>query len=225
MGRRDTREKRCERCRINMKWCFCDVLVPTHYETPVTMLVHHREKWLTSNTAHFANLCLSNSRLLMRGLPDDDISYEQLISGDREPIFLFPDDDAIELDDSFPHANYHLIVPDGTWRQAKKFKRRIPEFKNIKTVKLPVGRPSRYLLRRQGHEEGLSTFEAIARALGFIEKEPKVEKHLDDIFKVIVKNTMMSRFGLPLGREELYPKLLQQYLLDSSSKTKVKNTL
>lgn len=187
--------------------------------------MHHREKWLTSNTAHFANLCLTNSKVIMRGHRDEDIDYDSIVSGERTALFLFPDEDAIELDENFPKGNYHLVVPDGTWRQAKKFKRRIPAFKDIQTVKLPAGQPSRYLLRRQEYEAGLSTFEAISRALALVEKNPEINQSLDTIFKVVVKNTMMSRFGLPLGREDLYPKLLQQFLIDSSDKIKVKNTL
>lgn len=224
MGRRDTRDQRCKRCRINTNWCFCDALTPLENRTPVTILMHHREKWLTSNTAVFAQYCLKNSQLLMRGTQNDDISYLDLISGEREALFLFPDEDAVSLDEHFPQGNYHLIVPDGTWRQAKKFKRRIPEFKNIKTVKIPPGKPSRYLLRRQGAEEGLSTFEAISRALGAIDSK-EIENQLEDIFKVIVRNSMMSRLGLPLDKVERYPALLQQYLIDSAEKTVVSPTL
>ena len=187
--------------------------------------MHHRERWLTSNTAHYANLCLENSQVIQRGMPDDPTEYKEFLDPNREPLFLFPDDDAIELGPNFPKKDYQLIVPDGTWRQAKKFKRRIPEFENIKTIKIPAGKPSRYLLRRQGHEEGLSTFEAISRALGHIDKLPSIEFELDEIFKTIVKRTMMSRFGLPKEREDRYQELLQQYLIDSSSKIRVPSTL
>lgn len=158
-------------------------------------------------------------------MPDDPTEYAGFLDAEREPLFLFPDEEAVELSDDFPTGKYQLIVPDGTWRQAKKFKRRIPEFKNIKTVKIPAGLHSRYLLRRQGHEEGLSTFEAIARALGHIDELPTIESDLDEIFKIIVKRTMMSRFGLPIEREERYQELLQQYLIDSSSKIRVPSTL
>ncbi len=187
--------------------------------------MHHREKWLTSNTAHFANLCLKDSQIIQRGMIGDTTDFSGLVDGEREALFLFPDESAVELDENFPMGNYHLIVPDGTWRQAKKFKRRIPEFKEIRTVKIPAGRPSRYLLRRQGNEEGLSTYEAIARDLGYLEHDSQLEAKLDDIFKVIVKRTMMSRFGLPKDREDLYSELLEQYLIDSSSKIKVPSTL
>ena len=198
MGRRDTRNKRCKRCRINSKWCFCHGLIPQLNKTPVTILMHHRERWLTSNTAHFATLCLSNSDLIQRGLKHEENDYAKLVNSPKEALFLFPDEDAITLDENFPAGDYHLIVPDGTWNQAKKFKRRIPEFENIKTVKIPNGEPSHYLLRRQGVEGGLSTYEAISRALRVLDSDPALGDKLDEIFKLIVKNTMMSRFGLPL---------------------------
>lgn len=188
--------------------------------------MHHREKWLTSNTAHFAELCLSNAEIIIRGQSKDEVDYTKLLDPRKgKALFLFPDEDAITLDENFPLGDYHLIVPDGTWRQAKKFKRRIPEFKEITTVKLPMGRPSRYLLRRQESEAGLSTFEAIARSLSLLDKDAAIERDLDNIFKVIVKHTMMGRLGLPLEREDLYSELLAKYLKESSSKIKVPSTL
>lgn len=225
MGRRETREQRCKRCRINHQWCFCHLLVSRTHKTPVTILMHHREKWLTSNTAHFAELCLDKAKIMQRGLPGDDSDYDKLLSTDKEPLFLFPEEDSEVLSEDFPLGEYHLIVPDGTWRQAKKFKRRIPEFKNIRTVKLPPSRPSRYLLRRQSTEGGLSTFEAISRALGILEGNKQIDMDLDEIFEKIVKYTMMSRLGLPKEREDLYPALLERFLKHSALKIKVPSTL
>lgn len=225
MGRRETRDKRCQRCRINFNWCFCEYLVPQPHNIPVTILMHHREKWLTSNTAHFAELCLENAKIIQRGAPGIEVNYQELVGLKKEPLFLFPDEDSELLGEDFPTGDYHLIVPDGTWSQAKKFKRRIPEFKNIRTVKLGPSTPSRYLLRRQGAEGGLSTFEAISRSLAFLEKKPELNKDLDSIFEVFVKRTMMSRLGLPLEREELYPALLERYLRVSSPKIRVSSTL
>jgi DTW domain-containing protein YfiP len=187
--------------------------------------MHHREKWLTSNTAYFANLCLDNTKVIQRGLPDDEANYKELMSLRSEPLFLFPDEDSEVLTENFPQGDYHLIVPDGTWRQAKKFKRRIPEFKNIRTVKLPPSRPSRYLLRRQATVGGLSTFEAISRALALLERRPELDIELDAIFGRIVKSTMMSRLGIPKDREDLYPELLSRYLDNSALKIRVPSTL
>lgn len=225
MGRRETRDQRCQRCRINHQWCFCEHLVSQPHDIPVTILMHHREKWLTSNTAHFAELCLDKTKIVQRGLPDDPAHYQELLELKKEPLFLFPDEESEVITEDFPLGDYHLIVPDGTWRQAKKFKRRIPEFKNIRTVKLGTTSPSRYLLRRQGAEGGLSTFEAISRALALLEKKPHLNEKLDSIFEVIVKNTMMSRLGLPLDREDLYPALLERYLKHSASKIRIPSTL
>jgi DTW domain-containing protein YfiP len=187
--------------------------------------MHHREKWLTSNTAHFVELCLDNAKIVQRGIKGEEVDYHALLSLKKEPLFLFPDEDSVTLTEDFPLDEYHLIVPDGSWSQAKKFKRRIPEFKNIRTVKLGKTTPSRYLLRRQGIEGGLSTFEAISRALSLIDKNPLLDKTLDSIFEVFVRNTMMSRLGLPIERIDLYPALLERYLKVSAQKIKVPSTL
>ena len=87
---------------------------------------------------------------------------------------------------------FTLIVPDGNWRQASKMGRRIVGLKNVPQIKLPVGAPTQYFLRRAPQEHCLSTIEAIARALGIIEGPP-VQEALEKLFRLMVKNTIGTR--------------------------------
>ena len=99
--------------------CFCDQIVEHETQTRVSVIMHHREKHLTSNTAKLATLTLKNAAIYMRGLPEDPFSLDKLnLEAGTLPLYLFPDEDALELNDEFlaKHPGpYHLIVPDGTW--------------------------------------------------------------------------------------------------------------
>ena len=70
--------------------------------------------------------------------------------------------------------------------------RQIAELRDVPRVKLPVGAPSQFRLRHEHREDGMSTFEAIARSLGIIEGS-NVQQELEAIFKIRVERTLWSR--------------------------------
>ena len=160
--------------------------------------MHYRELRLPTNTGRLAHLCLPNSQLLVRGLKDAPLDLTETRAWSGTPLLLSADADA-QLDEDFvktspaPHV---LVVTDGSWRQASKASKREPALRDLRRVRLPVTTPSRYHLRREPHIEGLSTIEAIARALGALES-PEVQAELERIFSLMVERTMRSR-GTPL---------------------------
>ena len=85
-----------------------------------------------------------------------------------------------------------MIIPDGNWRQAKRVKKREAAFKDMVTVKLPDSFKGEYKLRQALHPEWLSTFEAVAHALGILESTQVTEK-LMAFFRVWVKTTLYNR--------------------------------
>lgn len=171
--RRSTHGKRCLRCRINKSMCFCDQIVEHDTSTIISIIMHHREEHLTSNTAKLATMTLKNATIHPRGLPLAPFSLELLkISPDVLPLYLFPDEDAVELNDQFRLTHpgpYQLIIPDGTWSQAMKVRRREPGLSEILCVKLPASVKGEYKLRRGVRADGVCTFEAIAYALEVLE--------------------------------------------------------
>lgn len=158
--------------------------------------MHHREKHLTSNTAKLALLTLENAKIFERGLPESPFSLEQLNLDDKStPLYLFPDEDAEVLDGNFLIYNpgpYHLIIPDGTWNQAKKVRRRVSGLSEIKCVKLSDEVIGEYKLRRGVREDGVCTFEAIAYALKILENE-KLFEELIKIFRIMNSRVAKSR--------------------------------
>lgn len=194
--RRSTQGKRCLRCRINKILCFCDQILEHQTKTRVSIIMHHREKHLTSNTAKLAELTLTNAQIYQRGLPEAPFSLEQLnISADTLPLYLFPDEDAVELNDEFLETHpgpFHLIVPDGTWNQAKKVRRREPGLSEILCVKLSETVKGEYKLRRGVRDDGVCTFEAIAYALEVLENKT-VSDDLLRQFRIMNNRVAKSR--------------------------------
>ena len=158
--------------------------------------MHHSEKHLTSNTAKLALLTLEGANIFERGLQDSPFTLDQLeINDGGLALYLFPDKDAEILDSKFLQTNpgpYHLIIPDGTWNQAKKVRRRVAGLSEIKCVKLSDDVVGEYKLRKGVREDGVCTFEAIAYALRVLEGEELFE-YLIKIFRIMNSRVAKSR--------------------------------
>lgn len=205
-GRRTTHALRCPKCKIHKSHCFCDKLVKHPTKTIVTFLMHHREEHLTSNTVNLGLMTLENVEVFLRGLPEDPFQLEKLEIDTTKttPLFLFPAEDAIDLtEENLQLLNpnnlpIRLIVPDGTWSQAKKVYRRDFVTNNttglkIPAVKLAAAVSGNYQLRKSPREDGLSTFEAVAHALSVTEKNPELTKDLLKMFTVMVERMIKTR--------------------------------
>ena len=162
--------------------------------------MHWRESRLTTNTANLAKLALPSCEIRLRG--DKKTAVDRASAGPSLPEFdpanaalLFPTEDSIELNEETAKQfskGLTLIVPDGSWRQAQRVPVREAAIKNIPKLRLPPGPPSNFRLRHSPHEQNVSTFEAIARALGILEGK-EVQKQLEDIFLVMVERVLWAR--------------------------------
>lgn len=175
-------------------------------------MAHHVEAKRSTNTARLACRLLG-AELVLRGLRGTPAS-----PGDRPPdgaLVLFPSGRrAIAPAD----AGRPLLVPDGSWAQAKRLARFDPLLAGAEEVALPAGPPSRYLLRREPSPASLSTFEAIARALGVLEGAD-VEEALLETFDRFVRRAFELRYGAPPGAElPAFPDAARAAGLRSSSR-------
>lgn len=165
----DSISRRCPDCKIVKGLCFCSDRINIDTKTQVIFLMHHREKHLTTNTATMAQKILNNSELLMYGLKDQPLKID--FKSDIKYFFLYPSEDATLIDqidfDSYP--NKSLIIPDGSWRQAKKMHAHSPDFKNIECISIKNTPVSLYLLKHEHQAHYLSTYEACAWALKYLE--------------------------------------------------------
>jgi DTW domain-containing protein YfiP len=202
---------RCRRCRLHTDLCACDLLAPQAIATRLVLVAHRFEGRKPTNTGHLAVACLQGARMCLRGqlgVADEPVTWEPT----SQPIFLFPCPEARPLDEwlaAQPRAprDVTLIVPDGTWRQAKRVRRRVTGLADIPAVRLPSIFPSHYRLRRAHAGDQLATLEAVARALGILEG-PTIEAHLLRVFRTVVDRTLWSNGriasadvtgGIPVG--------------------------
>ena len=84
-----------------------------------------------------------------------------------------------------------LIVPDGTWRKARKIVHLNPVLGTLPRLSLPPGEPSEYRVRKAPGGAAVSTIEAIARALKALEPEGDFEPLLRP-FRVLVEQQITA---------------------------------
>lgn len=182
--------------------------------------MHWKEANRTTNTAKLATLALPNSEIRVRGDRRHPLSPEGLLTDGCQSLLLFPATDAVELSPELVTSigrPIHLLVADGSWKQARKVATREAFLKEVPRVKLGPGAPSSYLLRQTPHREKLSTFEAIARALGVIEG-PEAQLPLEALFETLIERTLWSRGLLPLSmcKTEIPQEAIQAFLDDGA---------
>ena len=198
--RRGAVSRRCKVCKINYKLCFCNDVYKVENQNHVSIIMHKAERFLPSNTVNLLKLGLENIDVTIRGGLGFKLEDEfQFIEG-ATSIYLFPSEDAEVLSqeslERLGAKKIQLIVPDGTWRQAKKIHRREKLLADIPCFKLETGSPSIYELRTQISEHGLSTAEAVAHAMGVIEGEDVKEKLLKNV-EIMNERVMISRHSYP----------------------------
>ncbi|MEZ4813779.1 MAG: tRNA-uridine aminocarboxypropyltransferase [Bdellovibrionota bacterium] len=200
-NRRKKPGTRCLACHMRKELCICPEIRACKEtfknKCKILILMHHRERHLTTNTGRIAALSIPNCEVHFRGLPYKTLNCAELLDAEREPLLLFPSEDAQVLTKELLEKikkPVTLVVPDGSWRQAYKVSKREPALANAIRVILPEGKESEYQLRREPKAGGLATFEAIARAMGVIENIEMQEK-LEKLFRLMVSRTMRSRSG------------------------------
>ncbi len=193
MSRKANKGNRCFKCKMKDTHCICEHLVGINNLTPVTILMHYREAITTTNTGRIANFLLNNSSVHYRGLIDQKI--ESPLLANHTPLYLYPSENAEVLTHELVQkigGKIQLIIPDGSWRQAQKVAKRESFLKDTLHIKLPDSPPGIFFLRRKIKDEGVSTLEAIARALGIIESK-ELQNNLESVFRIMVEKTLDTR--------------------------------
>jgi DTW domain-containing protein len=205
---------RCEACRLHRNVCICDRLVSLPTRTRLVLLLHQLEVHKPTNTGRLALRCLPNSELALRGridvlagaadggrlgleaaqVIDPGQRAEWLVRAAR-PVLLFPDPDAVPLTELRDGPPVTLVVPDGTWSQAVRARRRVAGLASIPCAMLPAGLVSTYRLRHEPRAGRLSTLEAIAHALGILEG-PEVAESLLAIHRLAIERALWTNGSL-----------------------------
>ena len=187
--------RRCAECRLAAGLCLCALVPRLETRTRVVLVMHSLEERKTTNTGRLAMRCLPNSAVVLRGDPRGVVETPRW-DEHGEPLLLFPGPDAVPLETfAGPRARpLTLIVPDGTWGQAQRARRRVPGLATVPCVSIKRDQPSTYRLRTTPVPGRLSTIEAIAEALGILEGK-SVRAGLLAIFDEMVTRTLRARAG------------------------------
>jgi DTW domain-containing protein len=197
MSRRNNLD-RCATCRMHGTLCICGLTPRLATRARLTLLIHHREVYKPTNTGFLATQCLQRSSVEIIGARDRPATMPR-VEPHEQPVLLFPADDAVSIETyASSDRPVVLLVPDGTWRQAAKMRKRVPGLSAVPCVGLPEVQRTQYRLRSEHHVGGLATFEAIAAALRVLEGEggAALEQELLAVFNVMVARTLWLRGAL-----------------------------
>jgi DTW domain-containing protein YfiP len=159
---------RCERCLRTVPHCLCPLIPQLNSRTRVLLLQHPSEVDHALNTARLAALGLVNAQLVVGEVFDN--LQELLNPPGYTASLLFPGDDARPLVAGSADATATLlVVPDGTWRKARKLLHLNPLLAALPRVTLSDVSASRYRLRKAPAVNALSTLEAVVHALQTLE--------------------------------------------------------
>jgi len=196
-GKRKTQDP-CPECFLHRSLCLCSEIPSLNLTTKVSLVIHTRELKRTTNTGRLALKALTNSTLRVRGELSEahqPLDLSDLLSSDYKTLLFYPSDDAVELTKDYLKAfskPIQLIVPDGNWRQASKVHYRHHELKNIPRVMISEINTAKHHLRTESTEYGMSTLEAIAKALRVIEGD-EVGGKLQALYDLKLARTLQAR--------------------------------
>ena len=200
-----TRQRRtnetCGICATSRNACLCDVVPKIDLRTKVCLVIHHRELSRSSNTGLLALRALVNSEMRIRGEGREALDLKDLITSQYRTFLFYPSGDAAELDGALVMREptpIQLLVPDGTWRQARKIHSRHAELRDLPRVKISTPNNSTFQLRAQSKPERMATLQAIAQALGIIEGDI-VRAQLMRLYRAKIELTLKGR-GILTGR-------------------------
>jgi DTW domain-containing protein YfiP len=136
----------------------------------VLILQHPDEHRHALNTGRLAALGLQRAELLVG---EEFPQLDAIVSAFATVCLLFPGDNGKTPQ---PSANPGgepalLIVPDGTWRKARKILHRNPVLSTLPRLCLPPGAPSMYRVRKTHEPAAVSTIEAVVRTLAILEPD------------------------------------------------------
>jgi DTW domain-containing protein YfiP len=187
----------CIGCRLRREECVCAHAPRLCLATRLIVIIHSKEWRRTTNTGHFARLALQGAEVRLHGSPKQQVSSAG-IEAVPSTLVLYPgrgaDPLSAESIASLPRP-LTLLVPDGNWNQTQHMMRRLPMLSQARPVCVAERGLDHPGLRRNRGADRMSTFEAIAQALGILEGQA-TEDHLLRFFRhVLERMTHNSRRG------------------------------
>jgi len=162
----------CPRCLRPPAFCFCAELPVARSATRVVLLQHPREARVAICSARLTRAALENAEL-RRGVAFEADARVRALAAAPGAALLFPGEGATPAEARAGDPPPVLFVIDGTWLQAEKMLSVNPTLAALPRIAVLPAEPSGYgALRREPAAGHLSTAEAVALALGALERDP-----------------------------------------------------
>lgn len=210
----------CLRCRLRQEVCLCGEARAIDADMRLILVLHSLEARKMSNTGHLAALVIPDTRIAVHGHRDQPVDLTELNQTHApngrpwRTLLMFPGLGARELTPDYaeelraPLADgvrprLRLVVPDGTWRQARRMVQRLPELNTLPRIILPVD-PAwnlRDKLRPRGNPQAVrtSTCEAIASAVATL-ASPEAGAALFDVYDAAALRIALMRGKLHISQ-------------------------
>jgi DTW domain-containing protein len=190
----------CPACRLQGWLCVCALAPRLHLRTPLVLVAHVRDLGRTSNTVRLLELAVRGTAVLCHGATPTPTDPAAHLPANRTPLVLFPGHGARPLTPELVAALPSppaLVVPDGNWRQASRMVKRLPLLAGAVKVALPDRAFAGPAVRRNHEGHHMSTYEAVAQALGILEGDA-VAGPLFDFYRRATDRLLLVRGKLTL---------------------------
>ncbi len=186
----------CPRCLRPEAFCVCRDLVPAPARTRIVLLQHPREARLAICSAWLTRISLVNAELHQGFRFDAEPRIREIVATPGAAL-LYPGAASAPVGARADHPPPLLVVIDGTWIQAEKMLAANPAVAALPRVTVAEGHLSGYRdLRREPAPHCLSTVEAVASALGALERDPARFEPMRAAFRDLVERQLAcSRDG------------------------------
>ena len=159
--------------------CLCDQLVHIENQIPVLVLQHPKEKTHPLNTVHIAKKCLGT--IEVRQTPIDNLICR---SWTKDAALLFPHRESVPLPSDHKGP---LLFLDATWPKAQGMRLSIPALRKKTCYHIPEPPRGEYIIRKAKHPYALSSIEAIAATLEYLEQTPERYEPLRNAFRARIQ--------------------------------------
>jgi DTW domain-containing protein len=185
----------CRRCLRPLSFCPCARMPPVAPGVRVVLLQHPREARLAICSAWLTHVALAGSEL-HRGVRFEEHPRVRELASAPGVALLYPGDGATPVEDVAGAPPATLIVLDATWHHSGKMLQANPRIAALPRIALRPAAPSGYgELRREPGPEHLSTIEAVAQALGALERDPARYAPMADAFRWTVAQQLACARG------------------------------
>ncbi len=182
-------EGRCARCAFPRELCLCDQIPRLEVQVQFVILRHASEIPRLTSTARWAALALPGAQIVDYALPGPPIEGGFLAG--EGTWALFPSGEPTPPGSARPRR---IVVPDGTWQQARRMMQRVPALQRLPRLTLPPAVPAPRM-RRPPIAGGMSTLEAIAEALRHLGHVAEAERLL--LMHAIAVDRVSRLRGMP----------------------------